>query len=203
MTIKENRPRPNSNTEAHGSSDQRVMVRSGFTWDAADAYLFDIDGTLLNSRDAVHYFSFRNALRTCWRSMRPLTAFPYMATQIWELSGRCCGKQEWKTGNRSTLPRIFKQMVAEVSRNRDAFVLNYVLPFQNWLSDCINPANCWAWRPAIWSPLAGSNWRRQDCVPGFNLEHSLFRSNFARISFALAWSRPQTSGRRRDGLCGG
>lgn len=30
---------------------------------AADAYLFDIDGTLLNTRDAIHYFSFRNALR--------------------------------------------------------------------------------------------------------------------------------------------
>ena len=31
-------------------------------WATADAYLFDIDGTLLNTRDAVHYFAFRNAL---------------------------------------------------------------------------------------------------------------------------------------------
>jgi phosphoglycolate phosphatase len=38
-------------------------VRPGFRWDSADAYLFDIDGTLLNSRDAVHYFAFRNATR--------------------------------------------------------------------------------------------------------------------------------------------
>lgn len=29
----------------------------------ADAYLFDIDGTLLNSRDGVHYYAFRNAVR--------------------------------------------------------------------------------------------------------------------------------------------
>jgi phosphoglycolate phosphatase len=28
-----------------------------------DAYLFDIDGTLLNTRDGVHYFAFRNAMR--------------------------------------------------------------------------------------------------------------------------------------------
>ncbi len=28
-----------------------------------DAYLFDIDGTLLNTRDAIHYYAFRNALR--------------------------------------------------------------------------------------------------------------------------------------------
>ncbi len=34
------------------------------TWDAFDAYLFDIDGTLLNCRDAVHYFAFCNALST-------------------------------------------------------------------------------------------------------------------------------------------
>jgi phosphoglycolate phosphatase-like HAD superfamily hydrolase len=34
-----------------------------FDWRAADAYLFDIDGTLLNTRDGVHYYSFRNALK--------------------------------------------------------------------------------------------------------------------------------------------
>ena len=45
------------------SAGQRAFVRPGFRWDAADAYLFDIDGTLLNSRDAVHYFSFRTAAR--------------------------------------------------------------------------------------------------------------------------------------------
>lgn len=35
-------------------------------WNSADAYLFDIDGTLINSRDAVHYFAFRNALRSVY-----------------------------------------------------------------------------------------------------------------------------------------
>jgi phosphoglycolate phosphatase len=34
-----------------------------FDWTQADAYLFDIDGTLLNTRDGVHYSAFRNALR--------------------------------------------------------------------------------------------------------------------------------------------
>ena len=34
-----------------------------FRWDAADAYLFDIDGTLLNSRDNVHYNAFNHAVR--------------------------------------------------------------------------------------------------------------------------------------------
>jgi phosphoglycolate phosphatase-like HAD superfamily hydrolase len=36
---------------------------AAFRWDAADAYLFDIDGTLLNSRDGVHYYAFKNAVR--------------------------------------------------------------------------------------------------------------------------------------------
>ncbi len=31
-------------------------------WDGFDVYLFDIDGTLLNCRDAVHYFAFCEAL---------------------------------------------------------------------------------------------------------------------------------------------
>lgn len=31
-------------------------------WDAFDGYLFDIDGTLLNCKDAVHYFAFCDAL---------------------------------------------------------------------------------------------------------------------------------------------
>ena len=33
-------------------------------WDAYDAYLFDIDGTLMNATDAVHYFAFCEALAT-------------------------------------------------------------------------------------------------------------------------------------------
>ena len=35
----------------------------GQSWDSFDAYLFDIDGTLLHCADAVHYFAFCDALR--------------------------------------------------------------------------------------------------------------------------------------------
>jgi phosphoglycolate phosphatase len=38
-------------------------VRPCFRWDAADAYLFDIDGTLLNCRDAVHFRAFHHAFQ--------------------------------------------------------------------------------------------------------------------------------------------
>ena len=35
----------------------KIAIRPGFVWDGQDAYLFDIDGTLLRSRDRVHFES--------------------------------------------------------------------------------------------------------------------------------------------------
>jgi phosphoglycolate phosphatase len=40
----------------------RVSIEAGFQWDAQDAYLFDIDGTLLRSRDRVHVESFASSV---------------------------------------------------------------------------------------------------------------------------------------------
>jgi phosphoglycolate phosphatase len=48
--------------ETVASSHCKVHIQPGFDWRAADAYLFDIDGTLLNSRDAVHYHAFHRAV---------------------------------------------------------------------------------------------------------------------------------------------
>ena len=47
---------------ADGFADNSGLPR-GFNWRAFDAYLFDIDGTLLNSRDPVHYEAFLVAMR--------------------------------------------------------------------------------------------------------------------------------------------
>jgi len=49
---------------------------SGFRWDQAQAYLFDIDGTLLNSRDGVHYNAFHVALREVFGIGRPIDGVP-------------------------------------------------------------------------------------------------------------------------------
>jgi len=38
--------------------DARIAIEPGFAWDEQNAYLFDIDGTLLHSRDPVHFESF-------------------------------------------------------------------------------------------------------------------------------------------------
>src|SRR3569623_1436637 len=47
------------------AADDRLGPRGSLPrpWDAFDAYLFDVDGTLLNCKDAVHYFAFCEALK--------------------------------------------------------------------------------------------------------------------------------------------
>lgn len=46
-----------------GNNKARTAIESGFAWDGQDAYLFDIDGTLLRSRDRVHVDSFTTTLQ--------------------------------------------------------------------------------------------------------------------------------------------
>jgi phosphoglycolate phosphatase len=42
----------------------RVLIQPGFRWDQQHAYLFDIDGTILRSRDRIHYNSFAHCVRS-------------------------------------------------------------------------------------------------------------------------------------------
>jgi phosphoglycolate phosphatase len=44
------------------SNEARVAIEPGFAWDGQAAYLFDIDGTLLRSRDRVHVESFASSV---------------------------------------------------------------------------------------------------------------------------------------------
>jgi phosphoglycolate phosphatase len=44
------------------ANEARVAIEPGFAWDTQDAYLFDIDGTLLRSRDRVHIDSFASSV---------------------------------------------------------------------------------------------------------------------------------------------
>jgi phosphoglycolate phosphatase-like HAD superfamily hydrolase len=44
------------------TSEARIAIEQDFVWDAQDAYLFDIDGTLLRSRDRVHVDSFTSSV---------------------------------------------------------------------------------------------------------------------------------------------
>jgi len=50
-------------TSTSSPQQPRIAVQPGFIWDGQDAYLFDIDGTLLRSRDSVHFDAFVASVR--------------------------------------------------------------------------------------------------------------------------------------------
>jgi phosphoglycolate phosphatase len=45
------------------TQENRVFIQQGFAWDAQVAYLFDIDGTLIRSRDRIHFDSFATSFQ--------------------------------------------------------------------------------------------------------------------------------------------
>lgn len=99
---------------------QRAFVRPGFRWDSADAYLFDIDGTLLNSRDAVHYFAFRNAMREVAGLDATIDNVPVHGNTDLGILRAVMHKHGLSDDDIDTyLPQIVERMCAEVERNRD------------------------------------------------------------------------------------
>lgn len=57
------RDMPTADTTNPSTTQARALIQDGFLWDAQDAYLFDIDGTLLRSRDRIHFNSFASSVR--------------------------------------------------------------------------------------------------------------------------------------------
>lgn len=45
------------------ANESRVHLEPDFTWDEQDAYLFDVDGTLMRSRDRVHFEAFTSTVQ--------------------------------------------------------------------------------------------------------------------------------------------
>jgi phosphoglycolate phosphatase len=98
----------------------RAFVRPGFLWDNADAFLFDIDGTLLNSRDAVHYFAFRNAIRDILGFEASIEGVPVHGnTDVGILRAvlQRAGLQDPAID--AHMPEIVARMCAEVQQNRE------------------------------------------------------------------------------------
>lgn len=54
----------------------KLFSAPGFDWRAADAYLFDIDGTLLNSQDAIHYWAFHRGVQQVYGMTLDTTGVP-------------------------------------------------------------------------------------------------------------------------------
>jgi phosphoglycolate phosphatase len=97
-----------------------VFVRPGFVWNAADAYLFDIDGTLLNSRDAVHYFAFQSALKSVFGVAARIDGVPVHGnTDLGIL--RAVLRREGIADHEidSRMPQMVAEMCADAERNRE------------------------------------------------------------------------------------
>ncbi|MBV9608376.1 MAG: HAD family hydrolase [Acidobacteria bacterium] len=90
-----------------------------FRWSAADAYLFDIDGTLLNSRDGVHYNAFNSAVNRYFGVSSKIDGVPVhgntdpgIIRAVLEREGVAAADLDGK------LPLLFDYMCDEVERNR-------------------------------------------------------------------------------------
>jgi len=95
-----------------------VHARSGFDWKAADAYLFDIDGTLLNSRDAVHYRAFHRAVAQVFGLELRLDGIPVHGnTDVGILRAYLETAGLPESNWQARLPEVLEVMSAEVERN--------------------------------------------------------------------------------------
>jgi len=88
-----------------------------FDFYGADAYLFDIDGTLLNTRDATHYFAFRNALREIFGFEATIDGVPVHGNTDIGILRAVCRLRGIADGDFDReLPRIISMMSAEVAQ---------------------------------------------------------------------------------------
>jgi phosphoglycolate phosphatase len=96
------------------------MTIPAFDWWKFDAYLFDIDGTLVNAHGRVHYNSFHTALREVYGCEGRIDNVPVHGNTdigILRAALECHGKMPHDFEAR--LPAAFDVMCAEVERNAD------------------------------------------------------------------------------------
>ncbi len=92
---------------------------AGFFWASADAYLFDIDGTLLNSRDGVHYWAFHNAMRRLFNVSSRIDGVPVHGnTDIGIIRAVLEREGVPEEQFRAKLPQLIAGMCDEVAQNR-------------------------------------------------------------------------------------
>ncbi|MGE5109338.1 MAG: HAD family hydrolase [Acidobacteriaceae bacterium] len=91
-------------------------------WLSYDAYVFDIDGTLLNSRDLVHYRAFQSALREVYRCNRDVSEVPVHGNTdigILRATTRLCGVED------ATFERLLPEALACMRRSAHANAIDF------------------------------------------------------------------------------
>ena len=102
------------------SQTRDFFIEAGFDPFAGAAYLFDIDGTLLNTRDGVHWNAFRRALHEVFGIDSLLDTVPVHGnTDIGILRAVAEQHQVPREHFDRELPRLLELMRADVERNCD------------------------------------------------------------------------------------
>jgi phosphoglycolate phosphatase-like HAD superfamily hydrolase len=93
-------------------------LKHGFQWDAADAYLFDIDGTLVNCRDSVHFLAFHQAYREVLGAEAKLDGVPLHGNTDVGILRAALEREGWTGAPAdSLLSQMVDKMCAEAARN--------------------------------------------------------------------------------------
>ena len=93
----------------------------GFHWRQADAYLFDIDGTLLNTLDGTHYHAFHHAVQAVYGVDSSIDGVPVHGnTDIGILRAVLRREGVSDAVFEQKLPAAVEHMCAEVARNSAA-----------------------------------------------------------------------------------
>ena len=89
------------------------------SWDSYDAYLFDIDGTLLNCTDAVHYFAFCDCLtRIAGHPLNLDGVTAHGNTDVGILRDAFCLNEIKESAWRPSLPQLRKSITRFVAERR-------------------------------------------------------------------------------------
>lgn len=102
---------------AHWREFIAVNHATQFDWRAGDAYLFDIDGTLLNSRDGVHYNAFHRAVREVFGVNSKIDGVPVHGnTDIGILRAVLERERVSQRDFEAKLPKMLELMCSEVQQ---------------------------------------------------------------------------------------
>jgi phosphoglycolate phosphatase len=90
-------------------------------WSRADAYLFDIDGTLLNVRDGTHYYAFHHAVKTIFGVNTHMDGVPIHGNTDTGILRAVLRREGLADADfEARLPQAIEQMCAEVTANAAA-----------------------------------------------------------------------------------
>ena len=109
--------------ETQPTTSQLTSDRNGFRWMDFDAYLFDIDGTLLNTQDLVHYRALNRAMRDVYGFETTIDGIPYHGkTDLGILRAALERMGVSGDGFEAKLPAALSVVREDVQRNAGALV---------------------------------------------------------------------------------